>query len=140
MQPVEMIIGVILVIIACICFVAAFYEDGSVIALGAAVLLGAVGGFGFYHGLHGEHVKFKRKHLAIMHDLAAQGIPTHYDRVYAVGGHKNYGTEVDLYRGKCLFAFNATKIKGTWYVTLPTRRTTQHVLDAAALNKLATAC
>lgn len=140
MQALECIIGVLMIIGAVIAVIIAF-TDETVIALGAAILLGAVGGFSLYHGWHGESAKFYAKHQAIMRDVQAQGFDAPYNQVYAVGGHYFIGTEVDLRLDKCLYPFIARKIEGVWHLTLPSRsQNGVHVFTLADTKQLAAAC
>lgn len=140
MQPLEMIIGGLLIAIAVGCIIGAFANE-AIALIGAAVILAGAGAFSLQHGIHMEHAKFKAKHEAILRDLRKQGFHVRYDSVFAVGGNYLYGTEVDLPAGGCWFSFNATKLAGVWHATLPQAKGNGVVvLTPADVKTFATAC
>lgn len=118
MQPLEIIIGALLIAGAVIAVVLAFTEE-TVIPIGIAVILALAGSFSVYHGVHGEHAKFLAKHQAIYRDITRQGFRVPSGNINAVGGNQLLGTEVDIAEGSCLLSFNTTKLDGVWHVTLP---------------------
>ncbi len=140
MQVVEIIIGIVLLVVAAACVFWAL-EEATVVPIGVTIITALLGSWLIYHGVHGEHVKFHDKHAAILSDLHQQGFDVPYNRVYAVGGHQLYGTEVDLAEGACLFPFNTTKIAGVWHVTLvrPDGNGVT-VLTPAETDRLAASC
>lgn len=140
MQPLEIIIGGLFVIAAVILVVIAFTEE-TVIAIGAAIIVGVIGGYGIYHGAHGEHAKFASKHASILRDLRNQGFTVQSNHVFAVGGNYLQGTEVDLTRGYCQWEFEATKVAGTWRITLPAANGNGvRVLTPGEASKLLAVC
>jgi hypothetical protein len=116
MDLIEILLGGILFFIAFILIIVAC-EKETVIAFGAAVVITFVGAASFYHGMHGEHVKFHTKHAVMLRDLRQQGFTVGYHDVYARGGnHFEMTTEVDLKTGSCLLPFITRKLNGVWHV------------------------
>lgn len=142
MQPLEIILGCLVILAAFIVVVVAFDEMLGV-ALGAAVLLASGGGWLVYHGVHGEHAKFHAKHEAILRDLRRQGFHLRSDQVFAVGGHYLTGTEADIATGGCLVPLIAARVDGTWRVALPgseLRSRGLTLVTPADLGKMAAGC
>lgn len=119
MHLAEIIIGFVVLVAAVVSVILAI-EKTTVIAFGAAVVFGTVGGFSLYTGIHGYHSVFYAKHQAIVRDLARQGITVASGDVYAVGGHYlGMSTEADVRAGFCVFPLIARKLDGVWRVVLP---------------------
>lgn len=144
MDILEIIVGVVLILVAIGAMIAVIVTN-SIIPAGIAAVALAAGIYLEFLGIHGEHAKFHSKHEAILRDLTSEGFKVRYRDVYAVGGNYLFGTEVDIPAGSCLFAFEATKIEGKWYATLPqsgrggaAKGVT--ILKPSAIPRLAQAC
>jgi hypothetical protein len=140
MAKFEIFLGAVGIVVALFCVGYVLFEKKSTtIALGAAALLGACGGYLLSYGIHGYHAGFYAKHQAIYRDALRQGFKVKSWAVYARDGVYYYGTEVDLLAGGCWWPFHATKLDGTWRLTLDGPKTIQ-VIRPAAVADLAAAC
>lgn len=141
MADAEIIGGVLLCLVALGCLVGAF-TNGTVVLLGAAIIVGAFGGFILDQGWHGVNVMFRAKHEAIYRDLRQQGFAIASNRVYVDGPRTlNHTTGVELRAGACWFPFVTTKIDGTWRVTLQAVKDGEPMpITPAAVAAFAVAC
>lgn len=141
MDVAQIILGVVAGL-AGVGFLIATFAEGSVVFLGAALLLGGGSGTLIYRGWHGEDAKFHAKHVAIVSDLRSEGLKVESGNVSAKGGlYLVRTTEADIVVGKCLIPFIAEKRSGKWGLALPasgSKDTT--AITPAQVGLLAKAC
>lgn len=134
MAAVSIILGVIFILVTVILVMVAF-DHGSIIPIGGAVIFGTLGGLLFVRGVHGVQHVHSREHQAIFRDISGQGFRVSNGDVF------QYGSSVRFRAGTCLFMLDATKIDGTWRVTVPSiDGNGAIILTPAGVANLASAC
>lgn len=141
MQPLEIIVGALLVLVAVACIIGAVGNE-SVSLIGLAVVAGLAAAYLINHGWHGENAKFAHKHAVIVRDLGAQGFKIEPANVYTRGNQFTSSTEVDIAAGGCLWPFITAKdAHGVWHIAVTTgTKDAVKNLTPAGVEGLAQAC